>query len=280
MRFVGTLVSVVVVLVAAWIVWSHWAGEPARPLDPFRLEAARIVAGQVATTINIDNELEGTVMMGPITGDNLRLEVSQIMRDAIANSGRYHLTDVGQLKAALRERGKKLADYHQDATLAAEIREAMGAEGVLAGKLVRFPDPRGTQRTEMVLVLDLHDREGKQVFEQRFEAKIEPSIFSLAWCRAALAATGGWTRFFCWLAIVLLPPLLLVSVIKRVLARDDNISNLLLLLGLTAWGSLGCLIAIGLRLDGFWDGIGLLVGSAAVALYNYIAIAAVEYYLR
>jgi hypothetical protein len=279
MRNVGTVVATMVVAVAAWIVYGQLSTPVGEPLDPYRREAARLVSVIVAQTISIDNQLDGPVAFLPLVGDS-RGEVSQLLRRALDDSGKYRLLDPAVVDAALSKLGLSADQARSDAKGRNELLAALSAQGVMSGTIDSFPDPRGQRRTELRLTLRAVDTRGQQVLEQRFAGAIEPSLFSLPWLRAELAATSPMTRFLLGLLAVLLAPVLLLKVIAQVLAKDSNLPNLVLLLSLTAWGALTAWVALGLRVDGFWSGMAWLVAIAASALYNYVAVAAVEYYQR
>ncbi len=277
LRSIATLAVCLLLGLAGYALYGHWNRHRPEPLDPYRREAARLVADEIVGKIRVDNDLDGPVLMLPLAGDKGEDEVSDMLRAALDDAGRYRLIAPGVLFDYLEAEQKSRDSLRDDPAAIAKAAATLGADGLLTGKIIRFPAPRGHDKTEIELSLALHGKDGGLVFEERYRASVEPNPFSLAYWRATIAGVGGWTRFLAWLGFVLLLPAALVPLIKKALARESNATNAWLLLGQTAAGAFAAFVALELRIDGAFDALALLVATVATAMFNFLATSTVEY---
>lgn len=279
-RNIATIAAVVLLAVAGYIVYLHVTSPGPQPLDAFRREAARLVADEVSRKIPIEPSVEGPVVFMPLAGDKGRDEVTWMLLQAINDSGRYNLIEPDRLREYLAKHEVTLEQMRSNPATVLGAIEALSADGLMTGKIIQFPAPRGQDRTQLTLSLSLVDKQGAPKFEEKYSASISPSLFSLSYWRAWIAAQSVWTRLFGWLLAILLTPAILMPAIRKLLTHDSNVVNLWLLIGLTVWSTFVAYFAVGLRIEGTFAGFALLLMTLGGAVYNYVAASAVEYYMR
>ncbi len=278
LRAIGIAAGGLLLAVAGYVVYSNLSKAKPKPLDPFRREVARLVVAQISQGIPIQPGFE-LVVMPPLAGDKGENEVTRLLQQAFNDTGKYNLIDHSRVLNWLEEKKLKEEALH-DPAVQVQVAKALDAEGVLAGQILSFPDPRGSNKTTLTVKLTLRDKQGRQKFEKRYTAQLTPGWFSLPYWRAYLASSSGWKRFFVWGFIVLILPVLAHPALRKLLLEESNQVNLYMLIGLTIFGTLTAYVAIGLRIDGFWEGFAFLVAFLATGFWNYVAATFVEVYLK
>lgn len=105
--------------------------------------------------------------------------------------------------------------------------------------------------------------------------EIPKSLFNMDYSRARIADSSGTLRVGIWLAVLIVPPLLLLTFVKRVLREESNLHNALMVL---AFAVPGCVAAWILTAFGAgWMGGGLTLLATAVSVaYSFFFCTAVE----
>ncbi len=277
LKGIGILAGVVLLSIAGYVVWGHFSKEKTDPLDPFRREVARMVVTQISEDMPSEDGVE-LVVFPPLSGDRSG-EVTEMVRQSFNDTGKYNVIDHALVLNHLEDKELKKSDLYKP-SLAAQVAQALDADGTMSGKILSFPKPSGDKKTSLTVKMTLRDKSGSLRFERRYRAEIKPSFFSLSYQRANLATMGGWRRFLVWAFIVLMMPILLHPLLQKLLTEESNLINLYMLLGMTAVGALAAYVAIGLRIEGFWEGFAFLLACITSAFWNYVAATFVEVYLK
>lgn len=85
--------------------------------------------------------------------------------------------------------------------------------------------------------------------------------------QSAIPGTPG-QRFLAWAVFVLVTPILTAPLAGRVLGKQSNAANVLLLFGYTGLDILAAHLVGGVHVGGLLSGIGYLIGLLAVFSYN------------
>lgn len=85
--------------------------------------------------------------------------------------------------------------------------------------------------------------------------------------RSVIPGTPG-QRFLAWALFVLVTPILTAPLAGRILGKQSNTANVLLLFGYTGLDVLAAYLVDGIHVGGLLSGIGYLIGLLAVFCYN------------
>jgi hypothetical protein len=97
-------------------------------------------------------------------------------------------------------------------------------------------------------------------------ANVSGSPSGRSW--AATAPAGQ--RFLAWALFVLLTPVVTAPLAVRVLGRQSNTGNVLLVLGYTGLSVLAAYVVGGMHVAGIWSAVGYLIALLGVFTYNLL----------
>jgi hypothetical protein len=149
-----------------------------------------------------------------------------------------------------------------------ELKE-MEIHGLMGGTVAMAEGARARDMEILSLTLWVRKSlDGKMIFEETYEEKVEKSLFEIRYFRHVMDELGAGWKLLIWLGFTLLFPLLTYFVPAKLLPLDSNKVNMALLLGYTVLNLVLVLGLMGFQLSGFSVVI-ILLSVGLSGFYNY-----------
>ena len=295
---IGALAVLLLAIYGGYALVGGTIGSAPESLDVMvERELTRRAGEKIADSVTFDPRL-ASLHVVPIRGDArgwLREEIEERLADKgfigieedasalarqlgrIAGTGRDDDDGlIGRLRAFLNEAAGE--EFTEEEALA--FGRSAGVSSLLLGRVTENDTVSGERRyTVVTRVLDVASGE-EMVPAGEVAARVPLRVTSPDYLALAVRASSPWLRLLVWLGVVLALPFVLLPLVLRVLDRESNGANLLLLLGFSSVGLLLAWFLLGLRLGGP-VGFGVLTGGAVLALaYNFVVCTAFENLVR
>jgi len=145
----------------------------------------------------------------------------------------------------------------------------MEIHGLMGGTVAMAEGARASDMEILSLTLWVRKSlDGKLIFEETYEEKVEKSLFEIRYFRHVMDELGTGWKLLIWLGFTLLFPLLTYFVPAKLLPLDSNKVNMALLLGYTVLNLVLVLGLMGFQLSGFSVVI-ILLSVGLSGFYNY-----------
>ena len=250
---------VIIILVEAYVLFL-------RPTEDSLASARQDLAERACTQVAADlpkRSGASTIAVLNIAGD-ANGTVTGLLRQRLQKSGDYRMLDGSFLVKLLREFGKENAPVSRLADAVSTARE-IGVDLVVFGEVADFTVDDSTSRLK--LEMRMADRQsGQAVFARSYSFGTPEGASS--W-RTRLANSPKSRRIFMWVVFTLLLPVLCIPLIRRWTARDSNLVNLALLLGLTIVDMFVALFLTGFGISTAWTIVVLFLALGGSCYYNY-----------
>ncbi len=258
---------VIIGLTALLIVESYYLLFPGEAKIP---AARRQLADRVCTRVVADlprREGSPSVAVLDLAGDPNGL-VTALLREKIQAADSYRVLERQLFDKMLGEFGRQGAPVSR-LTDAVSTARQIGVDLVVFGEVSDFFVDTG--RSSLRLEARMAERQsGQAVFARSYYEGSSGGWFSRLPDRSLLR------RVLIWILLTILLPVVSIPLIRRLIAMDSNITNLLMLLGYTALDMLFAFLLAGFGFPGVWGIVLLVLALAASAFYNYSIASLIE----
>ncbi len=193
--------------------------------------------------------------------------VTHKFKEELFKTGKYNIVKDSILKRILKEFGKEeVPIYSYEEAL--KIGKKIGTEGVIFGEILEFLQDEKEAKMEMFIrLLDLNNE--KAVFIDSFSGRLPKNVTSFNYMKARIKDTALGMRIVFWILFVGFLPLATFFIIKKVLEKESNLSNLILMCCYVFVNFLFAFILTGFSIDTFWAFLFILISFGLSIFYNY-----------
>lgn len=242
-------------------------------LDFFRTLLSERVAARLIRDLKNHPDIQSLCLYIP-SGEKHELFNSRL-EEALEAEGLI-IADAEEVKPALKKIfGDRLEVIKTDGQ-ASELARIVGTDATLVGELKQFSRGKGGLGAKVDFGVRLVEAKSPDsVVVRKYRDEIG-SRFSPAFIRGTIHESSPWMRIFAWILFVVLLPFLTISVVKRLLRRESNLHNALMLAGYTGVDLLVALILTGFYLSGFLVWVLLFLALSGGCFYNFLAFTKIE----
>jgi len=202
-----------------------------------------------------------TLAVLDMAGDSSDRYISNMLRQRVQATGKYRLIEESFFRKLLREFGRDNAPVSTLADAVTTARQ-LGVDAVLFGEIPEFTAQKNAAALRLELRMAERDT-GQSVFARSYSNRRSDNV------RARIADSSKGRRIFIWVLFTLLLPLITVPLIRRLVAVDSNLLNLVLLLGYTLLDMFVAVLLTGFWIPTLWTAVMLLFALVASGYYNF-----------
>jgi hypothetical protein len=244
----------------AVLVWQLWMiSRPKRPrLDSPRRKVATQACWQAGKGLPSPKKEHAKIAVFRLGGDSSGF-VTEQLREVVDRLGYYELMDPSFFKKLLRELNveeQPVTTFDKALTLG----KRMGVPYALFGNIGTFASDETSAHIRLELRL-VNVSEEKAVHSDVVE--IQPSVV-----RTRIWAVPVLWRILGWILFAALFPLAVMPVTRRIIAKESNMTNLLMLLSYTLITFAAALALTGFYIRAVWTIIFLLAALFLSGFYN------------
>ena len=248
---------IILAITGAWQIWLMTCPEHPE-LDIPRKNIAEDACWKIADDIPpLSTEADAAVLR--FSGDETGY-ITQRLREILKRTGKVNLIDDSFFRRLLREMEIEEKEIHTfDEAL--EFGRKSGVQYVLFGTLVKFISNRMDAEIKIdYRLLDMQT--GRAVLSNTIEEKPR----RVQWRILSVSATS---RFIGWVLFALLFPIVLIPITRRIIAKESNAANLIMLLIYICITFICALFLMAFQADSLWKVALLILALVSTGIYNY-----------
>jgi hypothetical protein len=273
MKTILAVIGLLVILVLGFYLGKGIFTGSGEELGFFRSRLAGSVAGQLLNDLEGKPEISSLCILIP-SGEKHGL-FKEFLVGAVEAKG-IVVAPEENVKTKLKEMFQDKLPLIETDEQAASLASLVGASATLKGDLKQFSRGKNGLGAAVDFSVRLVDaKKGALTFAKRYKDDIG-SRFSLTFIQGSIHESSPWMRIFLWILFVALLPLASLALVKRVLRKQSNVHNGLLLAGYTGVGLFAALALTGFYISGFWVWALLFLALACACLYNFVLLTKVE----
>lgn len=252
-------------ITGAWNIYQFTI--PDKPvLDPHRKKIAEKACWEIIDSIPETIKPSSKTVVLRFLGDETRV-ITTRLEELIERTGKCILVDKGIVPKILRElkiEEKQIGTYKDAFT----VGKRCGADYAIYGEIEKFVSDQDNAWLAMnVNMIDLNSE--KTIMSKVIDLHPNP-------VGSKIASVSGWSKILFWLLFTLSLPFIFIKIIKKLLDKESNSVNFLVIVALTITSLFVALLLTGFKLGSFWSGLLILFSFILSTFYSYLTVAYIE----